>query len=185
MFAASLSIREQRRAVTRRRRSSKMKRFDAFRRSTIGQKAVAAVTGAILCVWVLLHLLGNLTIFSGAGATDGYAAALHRTGPLLWLVRAGLSVAFFLHVALTVSLARRARRARQAGYVVRHHRAATLSSRTMRAGGVLLLGFIVFHLLHLTFGVAHPAFSPGHVYGNVVRGLQPRWIATVYVGAAV
>src|SRR5260221_13670895 len=112
MFAASLSIREQRRAVTRRRRSSKMKRFDAFRRSTIGQKAVAAVTGALLFVWVLLHLLGNLTIFSGAGATDGYAAALHRTGPLLWLGRGGLFLALFLHVALTWSFPRPAPRAR-------------------------------------------------------------------------
>jgi succinate dehydrogenase / fumarate reductase cytochrome b subunit len=161
-----------------------MTRLDVFCRSTVGQKAVVAVTGAILFAWVLLHLLGNLTLFSGPGAADGYAAALRRTGPLLWLLRAGLAVAFVVHVTLTASLARRARRARHGGYVVRRHRAATLSSRTMRVGGVLLLGFVVFHLLHLTFGALQPSFAPGHVYGNVVRGLRPKWIAGVYVGAA-
>jgi succinate dehydrogenase / fumarate reductase cytochrome b subunit len=54
----------------------------------------------------------------------------------------------------------------------------------MRVGGALLLAFIAYHVLHLTFGVSHPGFRSGHVYDNVVVGLRPTWVTAVYVGAA-
>ena len=54
----------------------------------------------------------------------------------------------------------------------------------MRVGGALLLAFVVFHLLHLTFGRFHPGFVAGQVYDNVVRGLRVPWVAGVYVAAA-
>lgn len=153
-------------------------------RSTVGQKAIAAVSGGLLWGWLVLHVLGNLSAFSGEAAMDRYAAALRATGPLLWLVRALLLAALVAHVAVTVALARRARAARPVGYAVVRRRASTVAARAMRWGGVLLLCFIVFHVLHMTFGVLHPSFVPGRVYANLVSGLTRGGMAVLYTAAA-
>jgi succinate dehydrogenase / fumarate reductase cytochrome b subunit len=153
-------------------------------RSTVGRKALVAASGLLLWVWVVLHVAGNLTLFSGPAAADGYAAALRATPAALWAVRAGLAAAAIVHVAGVVSLARVSRAARP-----RHQapapRASTMAARTMRVGGALLLAFVVYHLLHLTVGLFHPGFLPGHVYDNVVRGLRSTWVASIYMAAAV
>jgi len=153
-------------------------------RSTVGRKALVAASGLLLWVWVVLHVAGNLTLFSGPAAADGYAAALRATPAALWAVRAGLAAAAIVHVAGVVSLARAGRAARP-----RHQaparRTSTMAARTMRVGGALLLAFVVYHLLHLTVGLFHPGFLPDHVYDNVVRGLRPTWVASIYMAAAV
>jgi len=152
--------------------------------STVGRKALVALSGLLLGMWVVLHLLGNLTVFSGAATADGYAAALRRIPAWLWIARAGLAVAAVVHVAGVVSLTRASRAARPRHEGRARRRASTLAARSMRVGGALLLAFVVYHLLHLTFGVLHPGFVAGRVYDNVVRGLRPPWVAGVYVAAA-
>ena len=147
-------------------------------------KWLAALSGLLMAGWLVLHVLGNLTAFSGAEALDGYAAALRRTGPLLWLVRAALVVAVVVHIAATVSLARRARAARPIRHVHRLPR-GSYASRLMVVGGPLLLVFIVYHLLHITTGTVHPSFVPGHVYANLVAGLEPPLIGALHVVAAL
>jgi succinate dehydrogenase / fumarate reductase cytochrome b subunit len=154
-------------------------------RSSSGEKALLAGSGAILVGWLVLHMVGNLGAFSGADAVDGYAAALRRVWPLLWLARVVLVAAALLHVGLAVALVRRARRARGTEYALRRTRAANWASRGMAASGLLLLAFIVFHLLHMTFGSAHPAFIAGAVHHNLVVGLGARGIALLYIGATV
>jgi succinate dehydrogenase / fumarate reductase cytochrome b subunit len=154
-------------------------------RSTILRKALAATSGLALFGWVLLHLAGVLTLFAGATAADGYAAALRRAPVLLWTARAGLLVVAAVHVAAVASLTRAGRAARPR----RHERdrprgPAALAARAMRWGGALLLAFVVYHLLHLTVGTLHPAFVAGHVYANVTIGLRPAPVAAVYVAAA-
>src|SRR4051794_28348435 len=111
--------------------------------STVGLKAAAALSGVVLWGWLALHLAGNLLMFAGPAATDHYAALLHGKGALLWLARTILLAGAGTHTPATIALARRARRARPT--VARRWAA----SRTMRVGGVLLLAFVVFHLLHL------------------------------------
>jgi succinate dehydrogenase / fumarate reductase cytochrome b subunit len=150
----------------------------------VGKKALVAVSGLLLWIWVTLHVAGNLTLFSGPAVADGYAASLHRVPAWLWTARIGLAVAALVHVAGIAALARAGRRARP-----RHDASATrgvsgVPARSMRIGGVLLLAFVGYHVLHLTFGVAHPHFRPGHVYDNVVVGLRSGWVAMLYVVAA-
>jgi succinate dehydrogenase / fumarate reductase cytochrome b subunit len=153
-------------------------------RSTVGRKALVALSGLLLAMWVVLHLLGNLTVFSGAETADGYAAALQRIPAWLWVARAGLAVSAVVHVSGVVSLTRASRAARPRHDVAARLRASKLAARCMRVGGALLLAFVVYHLLHLTFGALHPGFVPGRVYDNVVRGLRPPWVAGVYLAAA-
>jgi succinate dehydrogenase / fumarate reductase cytochrome b subunit len=156
-----------------------MQRFRRLR-STNVQKAVAAVSGGFMAGWLVLHVLGNLTAFAGQGRMDAYAAALRHFGPGLWLVRVALLVAIGGHVAATLTLARRARAARPVRDVRRWPR-GSVTSRTAIIGGPLLLVFAAYHLLHMTFGVVHPSFSPDHVYANLVSGLAPPAIAALYV----
>jgi len=153
-------------------------------RSTVGRKALVAASGLLLWIWVGLHMAGNLTVFSGPAAFDGYAATLHRMPAALWAVRCVLALAAIVHVAGVTSLARASRAARP-----RHRKPAprgmpALGAHSMRIGGALLLAFIGYHLLHLTFGLGHPHFLDDRVYDNVVRGLRPAWVAAVYVTAA-
>src|SRR5690242_10644472 len=150
-------------------------------RSTVMGKALVAVSGLALWTWIVLHVAGNLTLFSGPGVADGYAAALRRAPVWLWAARVGLAAAMVTHVASVVCLARtgRAARPRHEGHTPDD--TAALAARGMRLGGALLLAFVVYHLLHLTVGVLHPHFAPGHVYANVVTGLRSPRIAAIYI----
>jgi len=156
---------------------------DAWR-STVARKALVAVSGLALWSWVVLHVAGNLTLFSGPAVADGYAAALRRAPGWLWAARMGLAAAMVVHVAGVVSLARAGRAARPRHEPRLPQGTSALAARGMRIGGALLLAFVVYHLLHLTVGVLHPHFEPGRVYDNVVVGLRPARIAAIYVGAA-
>jgi succinate dehydrogenase / fumarate reductase, cytochrome b subunit len=153
-------------------------------RSTVGRKALTAVSGLLLSAWVVLHVAGNLTLFRGAAVTDGYAAALRDAPVALWTVRLGLALAVVVHVAAVTSLARAGLIARPRHEARAPRRASAVAAGSMRVGGAMLLAFIAYHVLHLTFGVSHPAFRPGRVYDNVVVGLRPAGVAAVYVGAA-
>jgi succinate dehydrogenase / fumarate reductase, cytochrome b subunit len=164
-----------------------------FYRSTIGKKVIMAVTGLVLVAFVIGHMAGNLQVFIGPAKMNGYAAFLKSTGELLWLVRLGLLVAVLLHILMAWQLSRIAARARLTGYEKRQPQVSTLASRTMRWGGVLILIFIVFHLLHFTtctlFPAAsrpdamYPSFNPADVYGNVISAFRVPWVVAFYVVA--
>ncbi len=153
-------------------------------RSSVGKKALTSLSGILFFGWICLHVLGNLTAFFGAAAMNGYAASLRHAAPLLWLSRLVLFAAVTLHVVSSLSLAKIAHSARPRNITARPRHSATFASRSLRVGGPLLLGFLVFHLAHLTFGVQSPHFVAGRVYENVVSGLRSPWTATVYVLAA-
>jgi succinate dehydrogenase / fumarate reductase cytochrome b subunit len=72
--------------------------------------------------------------------------------------------------------------ARPHGYVSRP-KPISYASRTMRWGGVILLLFVIYHLLHFTTGTVHPDFQEGNVYHNVVTGFQVWYVALFYIAA--
>lgn len=160
-------------------------------RSTIGKKVIMAVTGIILVAFVVLHMLGNLQVFIGPEKMNTYSAFLKSLGELLWLARLILLVALILHVTMAYQLAQRSRQARPIGYQRRDPQVSTVASRTMRWGGVLILVFVVFHILHFTTGTVfpwasrpdalYPAFSHTDVYGNVIAAFRSPWVVTFYV----
>jgi succinate dehydrogenase / fumarate reductase cytochrome b subunit len=161
-----------------------LKRIVAFWQSTLGKKVVMGATGVVMIAWVALHMAGNLQAFEGAQKLNGYAAILH--GPayeLVLLVRVVLLVCVVLHIIAATQLTLLDRAARPVGYARKEPQAATLASRTLRLGGVLLLVFIVLHLLHFTTGQLHPDFIEGDVYHNLVTGLQQPWVALGYLVA--
>ncbi len=153
-------------------------------RSLVGRKAIMAATGAVLSVWVLAHMLGNLQAFESAAQLDRYSRLLRIEPGILWAVRVVAGVCLVMHVVAGVSLWVRKRSARPVGYAEYRAVAATPSSRTMIWSGLLVLAYVPFHLLDLTFGAANPDFQPGQVFHNTVASLVRGGVAAVYVVAA-
>ena len=152
--------------------------------TSVGKKAVMAVTGSILMLFVIGHLLGNLQIFQGAEALDRYSRFLRLEPALLWFVRLVLLSAALLHVTFGILLWLENQAARPTGYVVGATVKATLASRTMIYSGIIVMGFIIYHLLHLTFGRVGPPgyeFQHGSVYRNVVAGFRDPFISILYI----
>jgi succinate dehydrogenase / fumarate reductase, cytochrome b subunit len=166
--------------------------FGNFYRSSVGKKAVMAVTGVILFGWVFLHMVGNLKLYMGPEHLNEYAYFLRSMfGPavpesgMLWLSRIILLVCVILHIHAAWALTMMNREARPVGYHDRAYVKGTYAARTMRWGGVIIALFVVYHLLHLTTGQAHHDFKEVDgrvdVYHNVVTGFQVWWVAAIYV----
>ncbi len=159
-------------------------------RSSVGKKALMAVSGILLAGFVVAHMLGNLKMFQGAEAMDGYGEFLRQVGypvlpeyGLLWIARLGLLAAVGVHAVAAFQLWSQSRSARPTGYRKEDSQVFSYASRTMRWGGVIVLLFIVYHLLHLTTGSVHPDFEYGSVYANVVAGFQSVPVALFYLVA--
>jgi succinate dehydrogenase / fumarate reductase, cytochrome b subunit len=157
----------------------------SFLGSTIGKKIVMASTGVVLFGFVLAHMVGNLQLYLGSEALDQYAVFLREFlhGGGLWIARAVLLACAVLHVWAAASLTLADRAARPVGYREWEPRESTWSSRTMRWSGVVLLVFIVYHLLDLTFGVVNPAFEEGRIYHNVVASFRSVPVSLFYIVA--
>jgi succinate dehydrogenase / fumarate reductase cytochrome b subunit len=154
-----------------------------FFRSNVGLKAIMAVSGLLMVGYLITHVAANLLVFRGAALINGYAALLHAQPAVLYSARVVLVVALVAHVWSAVVLTRRDRAARPVGYTRYEPQVSTFASRTIRWGGLLILFFIVYHILHFTTGTVHPAFVEGDPHGNVVRAFRIPWVAAVYVVA--
>ena len=166
-------------------------RVMALWRTVIGKKIVMAVTGVVLIGFVIGHVVGNLKIFSGPDEINAYSRFLREVGQpelgygqLLWIVRIVLLVCVGLHITAAVQLTRMNWAARPIGYAMKRNIETSFAARVMRWGGLLLVLFIVFHLLHLTGGVV--GFSAGQfkhlaVYQNVVAAFAVWPIALFYI----
>src|SRR5215216_2300208 len=170
-------------------------------RSSIGKKAIMAVSGLIGIGFLVLHMYGNLKIFEGPEYFNAYAAGLRSLGApifghthLLWIARLVLLAAVILHVLMAYQLTRQDwnSRPRQMRYAIKKDVQATYASRTMRWGGVILALFIVFHLMHFTLGLVgygageyqREANGQFYAYQNVVNGFR-FWPATIFYVVAM
>ena len=163
--------------------------------TSVGKKAVMAVTGFILVGFVIVHMLGNLKVYQGEEKFNAYAAWLREVGSpavgheqVLWLARLILLTATGLHIVAAVQLTRMSYAARPVRYARREAIEATYASRTMRWGGVIITLFVIYHLLHFTFGAigfAPGQYRPTSVYRNVVTGFSVWYVSGFYVAAMV
>ncbi len=144
--------------------------------SPVGRKVLTGLTGLGLVLFVIVHMLGNLTYLQGEDAYNLYAHKLAGYGVVLYALEVGLAAFFVLHAYIGISIWLRKRRARGGRYAkYRSARAPsrqTFASRTMIVSGLVLLVFLVLHLLHFKFG---PGIGEGYVAtvdGEQVRDLR-------------
>ncbi|MCD4524572.1 succinate dehydrogenase cytochrome b subunit [Nocardioides sp. cx-173] len=162
-------------------------------RSTIALKMLMAVSGLVFIGFVLMHMYGNLKAFGGHDSFNEYAHHIREIGvPLLpyegalWIIRVVLIVALVVHVASAAALWRRANHARPVKYVVKKSKGSTLSSRTMRWGGLTLLFFIIWHLLNFTIGKINVQGGPTNdPYNLMVDSFDVWWLTAIYLVAMV
>jgi succinate dehydrogenase / fumarate reductase, cytochrome b subunit len=162
-----------------------------FYRSAVGKKYVMAISGIIMMGYVFAHMLGNLKLFLGPDPMNEYGEFLRvllypifPRGGALWIMRIGLLAAFVLHLHAAYALTMMNRRARPTSYQSRRDFvAADFAARTMRWTGIIVLLFVVFHLMDLTWGNANPDFHHGSPYENTVASFQRIPVSIFYIVA--
>lgn len=142
-----------------------------------------ALTGLVLAGFVLGHMTGNLLMFKSPEAINAYAKWLHENVALLWTARTVLILSVIAHIWAGIQLTLENRAARAGGPAVAATRRATFASRTMPYSGVVILGFVVFHLLHFTLkmvALGDVSYGPD-VYKMVVAGFSCKTVAIFYI----
>ncbi len=156
-----------------------------FYSTTVGKKAVMAVTGAIGFGFLLAHLAGNLQMFAGREQMNHYAEALRAVPAMLYGARLVLLLAVILHITAAVQLTLLKNAARPVGYVKKKPTTSSYASRTMYWSGPIIGAFILFHLAHFTWGIVHPDFRELQPYDNVVAGFHVLPVTFFYILAMV
>ncbi len=153
-----------------------------------------AISGLIVVLFLLAHMYGNLKVFSGQAAFDEYSHHLREMGEpmlpyagVLWIIRVVLLVAIGIHIFSAVTLWRRARVATAGGGGGRYESKKaprgsqrSYASFTMRWGGIIIVLFVVYHLLHLTWNTIAPGGATDSPYERVVNGFEIWWVVLSY-----
>jgi succinate dehydrogenase / fumarate reductase cytochrome b subunit len=148
-------------------------------------------TGLFMLLFVLAHLLGNSSIFAGREALNAYAEHLHSLGPLVWIARIVMGTMLAVHLFFGIILTMENSDANPEKYAVNRMLKATFFSQTMIWTGLLILGFLAFHLAQFTLRITPDitaeaaAKKPGDVFTMVVTSFNYIAIFAVYVGAMV
>jgi succinate dehydrogenase / fumarate reductase cytochrome b subunit len=154
--------------------------------NSVGKKILMALTGIVLFGYVLVHMIGNLQVYQGPEKINAYAHMLHSSAGLLWGVRIILLAAVVTHALAGIILTLEKQKARPIQYAEKVNIQGTAMSRTMIWSGLLILGFIVYHVLHLTVGDAgHPSYIELDPYHNVVHGFRVIPAAAAYIVAMI
>ena len=159
--------------------------------SSIGRKILMAITGLFMVLFVIVHLLGNSSVFAGPGGLNAYAEHLHSMPlPIIAAFRAVMLVVICVHIWFGIQLTIENSGGRPQQYAVKATQKATFASENMIWTGLLLLAFIVYHLLQFTFRVTPDvaAFAgqvPGNVFGMVVTSFKNFFVTFIYAAAMV
>ncbi len=167
----------------------------SFFKSSLGRKYAMGVTGLLLVGFVLGHMTGNLLIFQGPEALNGYAEFLHEAGHgmLVWLARIGLLAIFAVHLVLAFILRGENRKARPIAYHTDTALVSNWASRHMFLTGLVILVFVIYHIAHFTLGVTDisssfrvrlEGSSRPHlldVYAMVIKGFQNPFVSAFYI----
>jgi succinate dehydrogenase / fumarate reductase, cytochrome b subunit len=161
-----------------------------YLRSSIGAKHVMAVTGVLLLLFALFHMLGHLQMFGGRDMYNAYAHFLQDLWEVKWPTRAGLVALVIVHLVTGISLTVANRAARPTPYAVYRPVMSTPVGRQMALSGLVILAFLIFHILHFTLGQIQPAYfhtldakDRWDAYGMYVHGFQnPAIYGTYFIG---
>lgn len=160
-----------------------------FFSNMVGRKILMAVTGVMMIFFLVVHFLGNTSIFGGPDGINAYAAMLQGLGPFIWAFRFIMVAVLLSHVIFGVMLFLENRKARPVGNVRTKQLSTTFAAQNMIWTGLVIGIFITYHLLHFTFHVTNPDTAAGHlldaagrpdVFRMIVLSFQKTGISLVY-----
>lgn len=158
-----------------------MARTTTFYGSSVGKKVIMAVTGGLMALFLVMHMLGNLQVFE-PGRLDKYAHFLKSTGELLWAFRTVMLVALILHVIFALSVYITDWKARPVGYNMKKNIKTGYAARTMVITGPIILAYLIYHLMMFTW-LSFPGYEEGTVFANVTYAFSKPVVVAVYIVA--
>ncbi len=155
-----------------------------------------SITGQLLIIFVIVHFIGNSSIFLGADGINAYAKHLHDLPPLVWIFRLVMLTGVAIHIIYGIQVTLENNKANTKSYAVQKHLKATFASKTMIWTGLLIALFVLYHLAHFTLHITNPEISAGvaanfdalqrpDVFKMVVLSFQKGLIAVIYAAAMV
>lgn len=161
--------------------------------STIAAKVIVAVTGIVFVGYIVAHMYGNLMILGGKDTFNDYAHHLRTLGEpmlpyggFLWVMRVVLIASLIGHAGAAFWLWKRAGGARSNRYVARRPLSyGTFYAKAMRWGGVTLLAFVIFHLLHLTTNTIRINGNYKLPADRLVSSFEVWWAVLIYLVAVI
>lgn len=161
--------------------------FARYTRSSIGAKHVMAVTGLLLLLFAIFHMVGHLQMFGGADMYNAYAHFLQELWEVKWPARAALIALLAIHIVVAIGLVAKNRAARPVGYVAYKPVTSSRVGRAMAWTGLALFAFLALHILHFTLGEVQPKYfhtldAKGRydAYAMFVHGFQSPALYGVY-----
>jgi succinate dehydrogenase / fumarate reductase cytochrome b subunit len=167
--------------------------FSRYTRSSIGAKHIMAVSGLLLLLFAIFHMLGHLQMFGGQDMYNAYAHFLQDLWEVKWPTRAGLLLILIVHTVLALGLTAKNRAARKQKYAVYRPVRSSWVGRSMAVSGIVVLAFLIFHILHFTIGQVQPGYfhtmdpkNRWDAYSMFIHGFQNPGIYVAYlVGMAL
>ena len=149
-----------------------------------------AISGLLMVLFVIGHMLGNLTIFAGPNGINSYAVHLHELAPVVWGTRIVMGAAVLLHIFISIQITLENGQAKPDKYAVHNQLRSTFASRNMIWTGTIIGAFVLWHLLQFTFRVTpgvygYDAMNRFDVYTMVVTALRSAVTGLVYIAAMV
>ncbi|MEX2606413.1 MAG: succinate dehydrogenase cytochrome b subunit [Kiritimatiellia bacterium] len=125
--------------------------------SSVLKKLLTGFTGLSLVLFLIAHLIGNLTMFAGPAVFNAYAQFLHHFmhGMFIRVAEFGLLAFFLLHIwsALSVQLGKK--KARPSAYQKNEFAGGpskkSFHSLYMAVSGGIILLFVIVHLINFKY----------------------------------
>jgi succinate dehydrogenase / fumarate reductase cytochrome b subunit len=151
--------------------------------SSIFKKMILASSGLILVLFTIVHLLGNLLIYSqNPDLLNLYADRIERWGLWYRLAEIVILISFLVHIGYASVISWENKQARSESYHRLHSAGHTsqqsIFSRSMIWTGSLLLLFLLFHLHTFRFGLGITDGYITEINGVVMRDLYRLVIET-------
>ena len=168
--------------------------FMKFINSSIGKKFTMAVTGSFLLIFLVIHLIGNITLFIGPETFNGYVKTLDVIKPLIRVIESVLLIAFILHIYNGIRLWLENKRTQGGNFISKYainasNENSSFSSRTTFITGSIIFIFLVLHLgtFFWRFNVHDPeGLANTHQYYDIVIGFfQLWWYVILYIIAVL
>lgn len=162
--------------------------FSRALNSSIGKKFVMAITGICLILFLVIHLINNLTLYAGPEIFNTVVKNLENIKPLIRVIEAILVLIFILHIFNGVRLWFENKKARPVAYTVNgSSKNSDMFSRTMIWSGSIIFIFLVIHLrtFWVSFNLGHPLAEGHQYYQIIVEAFQSPVYSVLYIIAMV
>ena len=151
--------------------------------SSLGKKIQVAITGVLLSIFLLFHLINNLILFLGPEAFNQMVSFLENIKPIIRIMEFGLLVIFLLHISNTILLTIKNKQSNPGQYNSPDKETSTVNSRNMIISGTIILLFFIIHLRYIWYTYQSHLFLDDETYYDVLIRNQVGYLG--HTGTAI